>query len=315
MRAADIETGDDVLSFFHASGFHRKGGRFAGRALRIIPVLDLKGGEVVRAERGRRDSYQADRDAALREVPTRSRSPKGCGTLYPFRPSISPISTPSRAGRRTMAAIARLGAMPDAPELWVDAGIADAQTLDARACPAVGSSGAGLQISEATTRCSGAFAIIPTSSSRSIFSATGFAARSLSLDQPDLWPQKVIVMTLAKVGRRRRSGFRAAGRDQAKAGNRSVIAAGGVRDEADIRALSSLGVAAALVATSLHNGTLTSRQLKVARRLRNVELDADPLRRMTFGAAVSEASTNAFSRRNRPSGSAEGFACAGLSRV
>ena len=60
----------------------------------------------------------------------------------------------------------------------------------------------------------------------------------------------------------RRSGFRAACSEvKEKAGNRSVIAAGGVRNEADIRALSSLGIAAALVATSLHDGTLTPEQL------------------------------------------------------
>jgi phosphoribosylformimino-5-aminoimidazole carboxamide ribotide isomerase len=48
---------------------------------------------------------------------------------------------------------------------------------------------------------------------------------------------------------------------KAKAGSRSVVAAGGVRNEADISALSSLGVDAALVATSLHDGTLTPGQL------------------------------------------------------
>jgi phosphoribosylformimino-5-aminoimidazole carboxamide ribotide isomerase len=45
------------------------------------------------------------------------------------------------------------------------------------------------------------------------------------------------------------------------AGSRTVIAAGGVRNMADIRALSSLGIAAALVATSLHDGTLRPEQL------------------------------------------------------
>jgi phosphoribosylformimino-5-aminoimidazole carboxamide ribotide isomerase len=36
-----------------------------------------------------------------------------------------------------------------------------------------------------------------------------------------------------------------------------VIAAGGVRDAADLRALAGIGAAAALLATSLHDGTLT----------------------------------------------------------
>ncbi|WP_019171316.1 HisA/HisF-related TIM barrel protein [Pseudaminobacter salicylatoxidans] len=40
-----------------------------------------------------------------------------------------------------------------------------------------------------------------------------------------------------------------------------MIAAGGVRHEADLRQLSELGVSAALVATSLHNGVLTPKQI------------------------------------------------------
>jgi phosphoribosylformimino-5-aminoimidazole carboxamide ribotide isomerase len=42
----------------------------------------------------------------------------------------------------------------------------------------------------------------------------------------------------------------------AKGGKRQVVGAGGIRGEADIGALSELGVAAVLVATSLHDGAL-----------------------------------------------------------
>jgi phosphoribosylformimino-5-aminoimidazole carboxamide ribotide isomerase len=71
----------------------------------------------------------------------------------------------------------------------------------------------------------------------------------------------VIVMTLAKVGSAAGPDFTRLREIKAQAGNRDVIAAGGVRDEADIRALSAIGVAAALVATSLHDGALTPGQL------------------------------------------------------
>ena len=88
------------------------------------------------------------------------------------------------------------------------------------------------------------------------FFADGFRGPASLLVEPELWPRTVIVMTLAQVGP-------AAGPDLArlkevlaKAGNREVVAAGGVRGEADLRALADLGVSAALVATSLHDGTL-----------------------------------------------------------
>lgn len=52
--------------------------------MRIIPVLDLKGGEVVRAEKGQRDSYKpivtplsASTDAVSVAI--------GLRTLFPFR--------------------------------------------------------------------------------------------------------------------------------------------------------------------------------------------------------------------------------------
>ncbi|TIU15775.1 MAG: hypothetical protein E5W49_23350, partial [Mesorhizobium sp.] len=63
MRAANIKAGNDALSFFHTSSFHHRrhsdrDSWSARKALRIIPVLDLKGGEVVRAQQGKRDRYR-----------------------------------------------------------------------------------------------------------------------------------------------------------------------------------------------------------------------------------------------------------------
>ena len=93
------------------------------------------------------------------------------------------------------------------------------------------------------------------------FFADGFRGPPSILARPELWPQRVIVMTLARVGSAAGPDFARLEQVKAKAGTRSVIAAGGVRSEADIRALSALGIAAALVATSLHDNTLTPGQL------------------------------------------------------
>src|SRR5690606_1424352 len=67
------------------------------------------------------------------------------------------------------------------------------------------------------------------------------------LDDAALWPARVVVMTLAKVG----SG---AGPDlvrladvAARAGGRALFAAGGVRGPEDVEALQQAGVAGALV--------------------------------------------------------------------
>jgi phosphoribosylformimino-5-aminoimidazole carboxamide ribotide isomerase len=231
-----------------------------GKALRIIPVLDLKGGEVVRAEKGQRDRYKpimtplsASSDAVA--------VAEGLRTLHPFGTFYIADLDAIEGRAPNNAALARLRAMPEAPELWVDAGIAGQEALAAALaepslCPVLGSES---QRDDVLLRrfCGHPDLILSLD-----FFADGFRGPASILDEPALWPQSVIVMTLAKVGSAAGPDFARLQEIKAKAGNhRSVIAAGGVRNEADIRALSSLGVAAALVATSLHDGTLTPRQL------------------------------------------------------
>ncbi|MDQ2704843.1 MAG: HisA/HisF-related TIM barrel protein [Pseudomonadota bacterium] len=227
--------------------------------MRIIPVLDLKRGEVVRAEKGRRDSYRA-----ISTPLSASSDPvavaDGLRTLFPFRTFyIADLDAIEGRGPNT-AALEQLRAMDGAPELWVDAGIADAQTLAATLaepslCPVLGSES---QRDETLLR---RFRDHPDLVLSLDFFADGFRGPPSLLDQPDLWPERVIVMTLAMVGAAAGPDFARLEDIKRKAKNRSVIAAGGVRDEADIRALSSLGIGAALVSTALHNGTLTPEQL------------------------------------------------------
>ncbi len=185
---------------------------------------------------------------------------EGLRTLFPF-PTFYIADLDAIEGRApNTAALGRLRAMPDAPELWVDAGLADAQKLAATLaetllCPVLGSES---QRDDFLLR---RFRDHPDLILSLDFFGDGFRGPASLLDQPELWPERVIVMTLAKVGAASGPDLARLGEIKRKAGNRSVIAAGGVRDEADIRALSSLGIAAALVSTSLHNGTLTPGQL------------------------------------------------------
>ena len=81
------------------------------------------------------------------------------------------------------------------------------------------------------------------------------------LGEPDGWPRNVIVMTLARVGSGAGPDVARLSEIRAKATRRSIYAAGGVRDAADLAALKGLGVAGALVATSLHDGRLTGAEI------------------------------------------------------
>jgi phosphoribosylformimino-5-aminoimidazole carboxamide ribotide isomerase len=68
-------------------------------------------------------------------------------------------------------------------------------------------------------------------------------------------------MTLARVGSGSGPDMDRLRSINAKAPDRRVYAAGGVRDAADLVALRRAGIAGALVASSLHNGKLTGAQI------------------------------------------------------
>lgn len=224
--------------------------------MRIIPVLDLKGGQVVRAERGLRDLYRPI-ETPLSASPDVVSVAAGLRTLHPFRTFYVADLDAIAGGKPNDAALAALRAMDRPPELWVDAGYGDAGALAAALDrpwlrPVLGSES---QAGDALVR---RFAGHPRMILSLDFTAAGFQGPAAVLDSAALWPQTVIVMTLARVGAGAGPDFERLGSIKARAGNRAVVAAGGVRGEADLRALASLGIAGALVATCLHAGTLTA---------------------------------------------------------
>ena len=67
-------------------------------------------------------------------------------------------------------------------------------------------------------------------------------------------------MTLTRVGVSAGPDFARVSQIVARAGDRRVFAAGGVRDADDLERLEAIGAAGALVATALHDGALTQRR-------------------------------------------------------
>ncbi len=76
------------------------------------------------------------------------------------------------------------------------------------------------------------------------------------LESPDTWPNRVIVMNLARVGGEAGPDFGRLRAIRAIAGGHAVFAAGGLRDSRDLADCEALGCAGALVATALHDGRL-----------------------------------------------------------
>lgn len=77
------------------------------------------------------------------------------------------------------------------------------------------------------------------------------------IEQPESWPKKVIVMNLDHVGARAGPDFSLLSKVQNLAMDSDIIAAGGVRHEADLVQLAKQGFTATLVASVLHKGNIS----------------------------------------------------------
>jgi phosphoribosylformimino-5-aminoimidazole carboxamide ribotide isomerase len=226
----------------------------------VIPAIDLKGGEAVRARMGLRQSY-----APLKTPLARSSAPQdvvtGLLTLHPFQTiyfadldRIERRSSHERCLEELRAAFPRL-------KLWVDAGIRDAE--EARAWLA---------------RHGEAHLVLGSESlqSRTVLEDPALAGRTLlSLDfrgddllgpgeiweRPQLWPARVIVMTLARIGTNAGPDLDRLAKVKRHAPKAKIYAAGGLRDGSDLKRLMQAGVSGVLVASALHAGRLTRADL------------------------------------------------------
>ena len=88
------------------------------------------------------------------------------------------------------------------------------------------------------------------------FRGDDFLGPAELLTEASLWPRRLIVMTLARVGSGAGPDLERLASVAARAGDRAIFAAGGVRGADDVAALAKAGIAGALVSTALHDGRL-----------------------------------------------------------
>lgn len=234
--------------------------------MRIIPVMDLKGGKVVHAVAGRRDEYRPIQsqlvDSSDPEAIARAfRDQLGLDDLY--LADLDAIAAAEQAWD-TYRMLASLGL-----RLMIDAGIRDIAT--ARAVQAAGAT--GIVVGLETLRGPDLL--------RELVDQLGVSSVWFSLDlrdgnpicEPDHWPERtakaiadhairmgvtqLIVLDLACVGRGGGIGTEGLCRDLIMQNPTiELVAGGGVRDAADLRRLQAIGISGALVATAIHTRQL-----------------------------------------------------------
>ncbi len=218
--------------------------------MEIIPVIDLKGGAVVHAKRGQRDAYRP-----IVSSLSPSSAPEdvlaGLLRLHPFKTIyIADLDaiTNKRGHAPLIFELAR--SQPDI-HFWVDNG--GTQSIQCRNVhPVLGSESMHGDRPER---------IDPDAILSLDFRGEDFVGPPALLEQPALWPQRVIVMTLARVGSGAGPDLERLASIKARGGACGVYAAGGVRDRADLEALRDAGMAGVLVASALHDGRLTPADL------------------------------------------------------
>ncbi|MGH6762036.1 MAG: HisA/HisF-related TIM barrel protein [Phyllobacterium sp.] len=221
----------------------------------IIPVLDIKGGLVVRASMGLRHAYRPI-ETPLSPTSQIDDVAEGLRSIYPFPvfyiADLNAIENNAESSRWSCM----LPVLDPPPCIWLDAGfyslddIRKALDMD-HVFPVLGSE------TQHDSTLLGLVRAEPRLILSLDFRGDDFLGPPDILANSDLWPSRVIVMTLAKVGSGSGPDFDRLKSIRSRAGNREVIAAGGIRSADDLEDLERLGIAAALVATSLHNGALT----------------------------------------------------------
>jgi len=229
-------------------------------SLQAIPVIDLLHGQVVHARRGDRGSYRP-LESPLSPTSEAADVVRGLLSVYPF-PTLYVADLDAIQGRGdNVQALRRIRDAFPALQTWVDNGAADPAAIEALidadlGAPVIGSE--SQRDAELIARHRASRRIVLSLD----FRGDEFQGPQEILAKPALWPSRVIVMTLARVGS-------AAGPDLARlaairsvAGGRELYAAGGVRDARDLSALKAAGASGALIATALHDRRIGAADLE-----------------------------------------------------
>jgi HisA/HisF family protein len=225
----------------------------------VIPVLDLKNGLVVHAHMGRREQYRPI-ETPLSPSSMPADVARGLLSVYPFKTFyVADLNAIERKGNNN-GAVAQLRNEFPALALWVDNGVTDLSEAQRWLDADLGHLVLGSESQkdgDLVRCCCGNERVILSLDYRS----DTFLGPATIRDAADEWPNKVIVMTLARIGSASGPDMHRLAAIKSKAHEKQVYAAGGVRDAADLAALAYAGIAGALVATSLHNGALTGAQI------------------------------------------------------
>jgi HisA/HisF family protein len=228
--------------------------------LQAIPVIDLMGGQVVRARMGDRASYRP-LVSPLSPSSNAGDVVRGLLAVYPFPMLYAADLDAIQSQGDNFPTLRRLREEFPALQLWVDNGAADVSALEAVVGANLGAPVIGSEYqrdAKLIAQHRGSIRIVLSLD----FRGDAFQGPPEILAEPALWPRRVIVMTLARVGSGAGPDLARLGSIQSIAGGREIYAAGGIRDADDLQTLKEAGISGALIATALHEGRIVATDLQ-----------------------------------------------------
>ena len=228
--------------------------------MHVIPVIDLKDGLVVSAKQGKRQSYRPLATPLCSE-PDILAVTGAYLSVFPFKTFyIADLNAIENNGNNHAAIIRILETYTDI-RLWIDAGLdvfikETSRPFQDRVSNILGSeTGIAIEQIYDYTRISDCILSLD-------FDDKGFLGNKNLLEQYALLPQRLIIMSLGRVGRNAGPDLDRVGHLMGKLRDKQVYAAGGVRNMDDLRRLAERGIHGALLASALHNKTIAAEHLK-----------------------------------------------------
>ncbi|MET0407714.1 MAG: HisA/HisF-related TIM barrel protein [Hyphomicrobium sp.] len=229
----------------------------------VIPVIDVAHGQVVRAMKGERSAYRPI------ETPLAPSSSKpadvalGLRRLFPFdKLYLADLDGIEGRGRNTHIVPSLSQVLPRA-EIWIDAGTGSRSAARTVLAAPVATVVVGSESIETVRSWQDIASEAPQRTVLSLdFRHGEFIGPEAMLSDTSLWPSRVIVMTLDRVGANDGPDVGRLENIIARADGRRIYAAGGVRDRSDLDEIRKIGVAGALIASALHSGKISADDLK-----------------------------------------------------
>lgn len=232
---------------------------FSYRTMNLIPVLDLKDGQLVHARQGQRNEYRAINSSLCNGAVPEDFVQMFVEIFSANYLYIADLDAISNFGNNFYCVESIVKQYPDLT-VYLDAGIKllDEKPLQLTNCvPVIGSENqiSSKQLESYKRKHSDLILSLD-------FNTNGFWGKEELFNSYAVWPERIIIMNLDCVGSNQGLNLQRLEKIQILSPRSKIFFAGGVQNSKDLTLLEQHGVHAVLLASSLHNGSIDANLFK-----------------------------------------------------